>query len=100
MKNWKELYEQYWVNGSSFPEIAESIDGMSGSTLRRRFISMGFPVRPRGPRQVSRGLSDEQLGKLIEDIESGTYSHAAIGRKYGLTRQRVSQIASGYRRSV
>lgn len=99
--DWERIWRLYWVDAKSFDEMAGEV-GTSGATIRRQFIKMGFPVRPRGAvnGQKKGKLDDETLAALVADLEAEELSGAELGRKYGVSKQRIHQIKKGYRRTT
>lgn len=99
--DWEKIWRLYWVDVKSFAEMAEEV-GTSGATIRRQFTKWGFQVRPRGAvnGQNKGKLTDKKLKALIDDLEAGKKSGAELGRKYGVSKQRIHQIKNGYRRAA
>ena len=97
--DWKKVWRLYWVEVKSLPEVCREL-GCSLSTLYKRLEEWDFPTRTRGPGGSNRGkLTDIDLKELIADLEAGM-TQVDAAAKYDISKQRVNQIARGYRRAV
>jgi DNA invertase Pin-like site-specific DNA recombinase len=97
----KLCWRDYWERNHSFAEMAKEY-GVSVTTLQRRFIEWGFPIRRRGPRRAvleEGDLTDAAIREILKADAAGV-SQSEQARIRGVSRQRIHQILRGERRML
>lgn len=73
--------------------------GLQYPVVRRILLEHNVPIRgkavmsPRGSRHPSSRLSEDQRNQLLLDLQLGQTSHNELAKHYGISRERVRQIA-------
>ena len=91
-----------YLAGDTVQQVAAR-HGMTWPTVRRRLILAGVAIRKQGmrpgtvlPEHANRKVSVAQTAAILAALRQADRPHAVIAAQFGLTRQRIGQIARAH----
>jgi len=85
-----------YKNGASLNTCAKAIGSHAFDLVRHHFKTAGIPRRPRGRPRGTYGMSPKMLARIekVVALRRSGMTLAAIGRRFGTSRQRIHQMTT------